>query len=106
MKFLITDDNSVDRELIVRLLQKEFRDSEFVNVIQQRDFDEAITHYDFDAVITEYCLSWTDGLWILKRIKERFPYIPVIMVTNTKREEIIMEGMKSGLSDFILKKYP
>lgn len=105
-KFLIIEDDPEDRELIVRLLQKEFSDSEFVNVFRQRDFDEAITRYNFDAVITEYRLGWTDGLRLLKRIKERLPYTPVIMVTHTRSEEIVVEGMKSGLSDFILKKYP
>lgn len=105
MKFLIIDDNPADRELIMRLLQREFRGSKFVNVIQHSDFDEAITRRDFDVVITEYCLNWADGLWILKRIRERLPYIPVIMVTHTKREETVVADIKSGLNGFILKKH-
>lgn len=80
----------------MRLLQREFRGSKFVNVIQHSDFDEAITRRDFDVVITEYCLSWADGLWILKRIRERLPYIPVIMVTHTKREETVVADIKSA----------
>lgn len=104
MKFLIIDDNPADREIIVRLLQKEFYSSEFITVLQQKDFDEVITHFGFDVVITEYSLSWADGLWILRKVRERLPYIPVVMVTSTGREEIIIEGMKSGLSSFVLKK--
>jgi diguanylate cyclase (GGDEF)-like protein/PAS domain S-box-containing protein len=103
MKFLIIDDNPTDQKLITWTLQKKFKDSEFVHVIQQNDFHEAIIRDDFDVVITECFLGWTDGLQILKKIKERFPYLPVIMVTNTKSEEFVTEGMKFGLSNFILK---
>ena len=103
MKFLIIDDNPTDQKLITWTLQKKFKDSEFVHVLQQNDFHEAIIRGDFDVVITECFLGWTDGLQILKKIKERFPYLPVIMVTNTKSEEFVTEGMKFGLSNFILK---
>ena len=42
MKFLIIDDNPTDQKLITWTLQKKFKDSEFVHVIQQKDFNEAV----------------------------------------------------------------
>lgn len=105
MKFLIIDGNPADQEVIGWILQKEFCDSEFVNVINHKDFDEAITRCDYDAIIIEYCLGWADGMLILKRIKERLPYVPVVMVSNTRNEEIIGKELKSGLSNFILRKH-
>ncbi len=104
MKFLILDNNQDDRERIKQGLQKEFYGLEFLEVIKREDFDEAIDRGDFDVVITDRLLNWTDGLWILRTIKNRFPYVPVIMVTNNGSEEIAVEGMKSGLSDYLTKK--
>src|SRR5574341_739666 len=103
MKFLITEDNLTDRKILLWMLQKKFRDAEFVNIIGQKDFYEVISQHDFDVVITNYHLEWTDGLWILKTIKERVPYVPVIMVADTKNEEVVAEGRRSGLDGFVIK---
>ncbi|MBE0448754.1 MAG: PAS domain S-box protein, partial [Actinobacteria bacterium] len=104
MKFLIIDDNPADRELIIRELKKGFADAQFMEIIRQSDFDEALHRADFDVVITDYKLNWTDGLWILRTIKELLPHIPVVMVTDSGNEEIAVESMKSGLDDYVLKR--
>lgn len=104
MKFLIIDNNQDDRERMKQNLLKEFYDLEFLEIFKREDFDEVIEKGSFDAVITDYLLDWTDGLWILRAIKGQFPYVPVIMVTGHGNEEIAVEGMKSGLSDYILKR--
>lgn len=105
MKFLILDNNQDDRERIKHGLQKEFYGLEFLEVIKREEFDEAIDRGGFDVVITDRLLNWTDGLWILRTTKNRFPYVPVIMITNNGSEEIAVEGMKSGLSDYLTKKH-
>ena len=104
MKFLLIDNNQDDRERIKQDFQKEFYGLEFLEIMKREDFDEVIEKGAFDAVITEYLLDWTDGLWILRSTRERFPNVPVIMVTDHGNEEIAVEGMKSGLSDYILKR--
>lgn len=104
MKFLIIDNHRDDRERIKQVLLEEFHGSEFSEVTSREDFDEAIIRGGHDAVLTDYLLDWTDGLWILKTIKERFPDMPVFMVTDTGNEEIAVAGMKSGLSDYVLKR--
>ncbi|MFN3532794.1 MAG: EAL domain-containing protein [Candidatus Brocadia sp.] len=105
MKFLIVDNHRDDRERVKQVLQKEFCGSEFLEVVRREDFDEAIIRGGPDVVLTDYLLDWTDGLWILKTMKERFPDVPVIMVTDTGNEEIAVAGMKSGLSDYVLKRH-
>lgn len=105
MKFLIVDNHQEDRERIKQVLQREFRGLEFLEVVRRGDFDEAIVRGGSDVVLTDYLLDWTDGLWILKTMKERFPDVPVIMVTDTGNEEIAVAGMKSGLSDYVLKRH-
>ena len=105
MRFLIIDDSPYDRELIIRKLQDEFRDTTFIEVSRQADFEEAMAQGDFDVVLVDYGLKWTTGLDILKKLRTRFPDLPVVMVTDTGNEEIAAEGMKAGLSDYALKKH-
>src|SRR5579875_2048099 len=94
MRFLVIDDNPYDRELIIRKLRTAFS-----------DFDRIIAQEDIDAVLVDYFLKWTTGLDILKKLRVRFPDLPVVMVTDTGNEEVAAEGMKAGLSDYVLKRH-
>ncbi|GCE20334.1 hybrid sensor histidine kinase/response regulator [Dictyobacter kobayashii] len=105
MRFLIIDDSMSDRELVVRRLNKEFPDAEYVEVAQVEDLEQAMAYDDFDIVLTDYQLNWTNGLHILNRVKQQYPDVPVLMVTGTGSEEIAVEGLRSGLSNYILKSH-
>lgn len=105
MRILVIDDSPFDRELIIRKLRDEFSDADYVEISQQADFDQAIAQKDIDAVLVDYFLKWTNGLNILKKLRVRFPDLPIVMVTDTGNEEIAAEGMKAGLSDYVLKRH-
>lgn len=105
MRFLIIDDNPADRELIVRKLRKEFDSSDFVTVGQPGELEAATKRGNFDIILTDYQLNWTDGLQILDLMKVRFPEVPVVMFTGTGSEEIAVEGLRAGLSNYVLKKH-
>ncbi|HCI81743.1 MAG TPA: hypothetical protein DHW02_18860 [Ktedonobacter sp.] len=105
MKFLVIDDSSADRELAIRRLRREFSDAEFVEVAHASDLDTIVDQGNFDFVLTDYQLNWTDGLKVLQRIRQRNTDVPVVMVTGTGSEEIAVEGLQSGLSNYILKSH-
>lgn len=104
MKFLIIDDSPYDRALVIRRLQKDFADAVYIEVARREDLDTALQQEGFDTALIDYRLQWTNGLILLKTLKEHFPDLPVIMVTDTGSEEIAAEGMRSGLSDYVLKR--
>jgi two-component sensor histidine kinase/ActR/RegA family two-component response regulator len=106
MKFLLIDDNPTDRELLIQRLRKEFAGAEFVEVFRPQAFDEAVAQSDFDVVLTDYQLHWTDGLRVVTTLRKRLPHVPIIMFTDSGGEEIAVEGMKAGLSDYVLKRDP
>ena len=105
MKILIIDDNPADRELVVRRLRREFPHTEFVSLGRRADIIEALAQHDYDMVLTDYQLNWGNGLWVLRTVKEHNPHVPVVMFTGTGSEEVAVEGMKAGLSNYILKKH-
>jgi two-component sensor histidine kinase len=43
---------------------------------------------------------------VVTTLRQRLPYVPIIMVTDSRGEEIAVEGMKAGLSDYVLKRDP
>jgi two-component sensor histidine kinase len=105
-RVLLIDDNPADRDLLARHLCRSFDGINCVEIFRRQDFEAALAQGGFDVVITDYQLRWADGLWILRQCLKSYPDIPVIMVTDSGSEEIAVEGMKAGLSDYVLKSHP
>jgi len=103
MRLLIIDDNPADRELVKRAIGKSFEAVNYVEVIHQQAFEEALQPLDYEIVFTDYRLKWSTGIEVLKAIRARSSVLPVIMVTDTGNEEIAAEAMKQGLNDYVLK---
>ena len=58
-----------------------------------------------EVVLLDYMMPGIDGLTALKEIKARFADTYVIMFTGKGSEEIAVELMKAGASDYILKPF-
>ncbi len=105
MKCLVVDDNINDVNLAVRALSQEFPDATYTVTTTEEDFKSALNSDGYSLVLTDYYIGWTDGFNVFKNVKSLWPDIPVIMVTETGSEEIAIQAMKSGLSDYVLKKH-
>lgn len=103
IRILLVDDNSDDRLLVIHELQKVFSDLHIQEVGSASQLAQALEAGNFDLVITDYQLHWSNGLEVLRAVLSRFPGCPVIMFTSSGNEEIAVEGMKLGLSDYVLK---
>lgn len=57
------------------------------------------------AVLLDYMMPAMDGLTALRKIREAYPDTYVIMFTGKGNEEIAVELMKAGASDYILKPF-
>src|SRR5687768_15632855 len=96
------DDNRDDRALVARELKREFGEFDLDEVGNPVDWGKALDRDDIDLIITDFDIKWTDGLHILRTAKLRHPDCPVVMFTGTGSEEVAVEAMKSGLSDYVL----
>jgi len=66
---------------------------------------ELVRQYQPGVVLLDYMMPKMDGLTALKRIREEFPTSYVVMFTGKGSEEIAVELMKAGASDYILKPF-
>lgn len=103
VRILLIDDNQDDRILAIRELSRAFADLRVDQIAEAEGFEEALSRDKFDIAITDYRLHWSDGIAILQVIKARYPELPVVMFTNSGNEEVAVEAMKAGLSDYVLK---
>lgn len=58
---------------------------------------------DLDVVLCDYKLDGTDGKAMLIKIKERYPQLPVIIITGYNDLKTAVEVMKMGAYDYMLK---
>lgn len=103
LRVLLVDDNPDDRLLVTRQLSRDFSGVVVQHVHDAVTFQQALEKGEFDVVITDYQVRWSDGIYVLRAVKDRFPDCPVIMFTGTGSEEIAVEAMKAGLDDYVLK---
>ncbi len=69
--------------------------------ILARSAAEALALLDqADAVITDFSMPETDGMELLKQIRERDASLPVILLTAHGSERLAVRAMKAGAYDY------
>ncbi|HEY8477823.1 MAG TPA: response regulator [Chloroflexota bacterium] len=102
-RVLVVDDAAFMRMRCAKLL----RDNGY-EVEEAANGLEAIERYKAtrpDAVLLDITMPEMDGLTALKEIRQIDPSARVAMVTAMGQQGIVVEALKSGARDFILKPF-
>lgn len=97
------DDNPDDRALARRVIEQNIPDVHMKEVFDQRGLNEKFNLKEFDIAITDYQLRWTNGLEIVRLLKNTVPDLPIIMFTDSGNEEIAAKAISSGVSEYLVK---
>ena len=100
---VIIDDDRNILELTSLILSKNGFQT-YVAGFAQEGF-ELISRHSPELVLLDYMMPEMDGLSSLRQIKTRFPDTYVIMFTGKGSEEVAVEVMKNGASEYILKPF-
>src|SRR5215471_419790 len=103
LQILMLEDSPVDAELILATLQEEGLQCNTVRVESQTAFVDALNRQPFDAILSDYSLPSFDGLSALRIANEAWPDIPFIFVSGTIGEEVAIETLRNGATDYVLK---
>ncbi len=100
-KILIIDDEINIQKSLGEILSDEGHD-----VLTAADGEKGLTvlkNETVDLVLLDVKLPGIDGLEVLKRVKENWPEIEVVMISGHGTIEAAVEAMKSGAYDFMEK---
>ena len=98
---LIVDDDPWIVDIVAeQLALQEFEVHTTVDSSQVMGLLGANTH---DLVILDVCMPEPSGLELLKRIHQKYPYLPVLMLTSSGDTATAVQAMQEGASDYIIK---
>ncbi|MEZ5284140.1 MAG: response regulator [Vicinamibacterales bacterium] len=72
-------------------------------VDREADFRAALEHESFDIILADHTLPDFDGLSALAVVRETRPEVPFICVSNALGEELAIETLKNGATDYVVK---
>ena len=100
-KILIVDDEKAIRNCLSEMISFMGFD---VAVASSGDEALNLFHTDsFDLVLTDLEMPDMDGWALALHIKEKWPHIPVVLITGAE-ERYVMERMKESCVDYVLFK--
>ena len=103
LSILIVDDEEVDRMTVCRELNKidlKATVTEASNGIQAL---ARLEKNDFDCILLDYDLPDLDGLTLIEKMQEMEVDAPLIVITGQGNEEVAVELMKAGATDYLIK---
>jgi len=103
LSILHLEDNANDAELIAAMLEQQGISCEIERVETRDDFLAALDRGGFDLILSDFSLPSFNGLAGLELARERRPDIPFLFVSGTLGEDVAIEALKSGATDYVLK---
>ena len=103
LRILLLEDSLLDAELIHALLKEGGVACEQIHLKTQAEFQTALEQNGFDLILSDYSLPGFDGITALDMAQHHCPDIPFIFVTATMGEEVAIETLKRGATDYVLK---
>ena len=103
-KIMLVDDAAFMRMMIKKALSS----SGYNDFIEAQDGAEAVKKYSEekpDMVIMDITMTNMDGLQALKKIRGDDPNAKVVMCTAMGQESMVVDAIKSGARDFVVKPF-
>ncbi|MCB1174904.1 MAG: response regulator [Leptospiraceae bacterium] len=107
MNVLIVDDARVMRKIIANAIQENYAvDSSGLNLTEA---DNGQSAYElsqsrkFDIIFVDWNMPEMDGLELTRQIRKSGYHGPLIMITSEAARYMVMEAVKAGVTDYIVK---
>lgn len=106
MKILVVDDFATMRRIVKNILKQ----IGFENIEEAEDGEQAYNKLKsggFKFVVSDWNMPNLDGLGLLKKVRSDpdLKTLPVLMVTAEAEKEKVVEAIKAGVSNYVVKPF-
>ncbi len=103
LRILILEDLASDAELMTYELRQAKIDYTHRRATDREQFLAALDEEKPDLILSDFHLPGFDGLGALALAQAKHPEVPFIFVSGAMGEEVAIESLKCGATDYVLK---
>src|SRR6202158_1211659 len=103
LRILHLEDDPRDAELVQETLANDGISCHITRVETEADFVASLEQGGFDLILADYTLPTFDGLSALRIAQQDWPHLPLVFVSGTLGEEVAIEALKIGATDYVFK---
>ena len=103
IRILHLEDDRTDADLVRSILRSDGVDCEIQHAKSREEFERALTQSDFDLIISDYSIPQYTGFSALEFARGTVPTVPFILLSGTLGEELAVESLRAGATDYLLK---
>jgi len=103
LRLLVIDDDLVDRLAIRRAVEQSGLDA---IIDEAADSDEAfarVSQHAYDCLLLDQDLPGLSGIDLTRQLRAQGKVMPIVFVTGRQAEEVLLEAIDAGVTDFIPK---
>ncbi len=100
---LLLEDDLHDAELVQSVLAQGGIEASVDRVETGPDFQAALRSRHYDLILADYVLPNLDGPSALALARQHAPEVPFLFVSGTLGEEVAIEALKNGATDYLVK---
>jgi len=101
-KILVVNDETNVRKALTEILEDEYV---IVTAEEGKEVIEKIEQGKPDLLIFDLKLPEIEGLQIIKKIKEIYPHLPVIVTSAIAEIKTVVEAMRLGAEEYLIKPF-
>jgi two-component system chemotaxis response regulator CheY len=106
MRFLVVDDSSTMRRIIINTLNK-LGYQDVVEAANGREGIDRVSEGPVDLIITDWNMPEMNGIEFVRSLRamEGKQQLPVLMVTTNAAKEDIVEALRAGVTNYVVKPF-
>lgn len=103
IRILLLEDDPNDAVLVERALRGFAEDLVTRRVTDEPGFRAALEEFRPDVVLADHTLPGFSGEKALEIVRERDPHLPFIYVTGSLGDQVAVDALRAGATDYVLK---
>jgi len=103
IRILLADDYTIIRKGVRQILTQAYPHAQIEEIEDGEEWTEKLHLSSWDMVISDLPMPDRGGLDTLQRIRQRYPQVPVLILTLYPEKNYAMRAMKAGAAGFLSK---
>jgi len=103
IRILLADDTTIIRKGLRQILMQEYPSAQIEEIEEDDEWTEKIGGTAWDIIIFDLLVPDRGGLDTLKRIRQNFPKIRILILSLHPKENNAMRALKAGASGYLGK---